>query len=123
MANESYNNLYITILSFGFKYGIPSDADLVFDVRFLPNPYYVDELRPKTGEDREVREYVMQNGTAAIFLDKLYDMLEFLIRATYGGKEPAGYCGWMYRREAPLGDHREGGLREAESPRGIWLKD
>ena len=79
MANESYKNLYITILSFGFKYGIPSDADLVFDVRFLPNPYYVDELRPKTGEDREVREYVMQNGTAAIFLDKLYDMLEFLI--------------------------------------------
>lgn len=79
MANESYKNLYITILSFGFKYGIPSDADLVFDVRFLPNPYYVDELRPKTGEDQEVRDYVMQNGTADIFLYKLYDMLEFLI--------------------------------------------
>ena len=79
MANESYKNLYITILSFGFKYGIPSDADLVFDVRFLPNPYYVDELRPKTGEDLEVRDYVMQNGTADIFLNKLYDMLEFLI--------------------------------------------
>lgn len=79
MANESYKNLYITILSFVFKYGIPSDADLVFDVRFLPNPYYVDELRPKTGEDQEVRDYVMQNGTADIFLNKLYDMLEFLI--------------------------------------------
>ena len=79
MANESYKNLYITILSFGFKYGIPSDADLVFEVRFLPNPYYVDELRPKTGEDQEVRDYVMQNGTADIFLNKLYDMLEFLI--------------------------------------------
>lgn len=79
MANESYKNLYITILSFGFKYGIPSDADLVFDVRFLLNPYYVDELRPKTGEDQEVRDYVMQNGTADIFLYKLYDMLEFLI--------------------------------------------
>ena len=79
MANESYKNLYITILSFGFKYGIPSDADLVFDVRFLPNPYYVDELRPKTGEDQEVRDYVMQNGTADLFLYKLYDMLEFLI--------------------------------------------
>lgn len=79
MANESYKNLYITILSFGFKYGIPSDADLVFDVRFLPNPYYVDELRSKTGEDQEVRDYVMQNGTADIFLNKLYDMLEFLI--------------------------------------------
>ncbi|MBE7722666.1 MAG: RNase adapter RapZ [Lacrimispora celerecrescens] len=76
---ESYRNLYITILSFGFKYGIPSDADLVFDVRFLPNPYYSEELRPKTGEEKEVRDYVMQHGTAALFLDKLYDMLEFLI--------------------------------------------
>ena len=76
---ESYRNLYITILSFGFKYGIPSDADLVFDVRFLPNPYYSEELRPKTGEEKAVRDYVMQHGTAALFLDKLYDMLEFLI--------------------------------------------
>jgi UPF0042 nucleotide-binding protein len=76
---EAYRNLYITILSFGFKYGIPSDADLVFDVRFLPNPYYAEELRPKTGEEKEVRDYVMQHGTAALFLDKLNDMLEFLI--------------------------------------------
>lgn len=76
---ESYRNLYITILSFGFKYGIPSDADLVFDVRFLPNPYYAEELRPKTGEEKEVRDYVMQHGTAALFLDKFNDMLEFLI--------------------------------------------
>ncbi len=76
---ESYRNLYITILSFGFKYGIPSDADLVFDVRFLPNPYYAEELRLKTGEEKEVRDYVMQHGTAALFLDKLNDMLEFLI--------------------------------------------
>ncbi len=79
LANETYNNLYITILSFGFKYGIPSDADLVFDVRFLPNPYYVEELRPLTGEDQEIRDYVKQNGTADIFLEKLSDMLEFLI--------------------------------------------
>jgi len=76
---ESYRNLYITILSFGFKYGIPSDADLVFDVRFLPNPYCAEERRPKTGEEKEVRDYVMQHGTAALFLDKLNDMLEFLI--------------------------------------------
>ncbi|WP_313155832.1 RNase adapter RapZ [Lacrimispora sp.] len=76
---ESYRNLYITILSFGFKYGIPSDADMVFDVRFLPNPYYSEELRPKTGEEKAVRDYVMQHGTAALFLDKLNDMLEFLI--------------------------------------------
>ena len=77
--HESYRNLYITLLSFGFKYGIPSDADLVFDVRFLPNPYYVEELRYKTGEEKAVRDYVMQHGTADQFLDKLYDMLDFLI--------------------------------------------
>ena len=57
--DEKYNNLFVTILSFGFKYGIPADADLVFDVRFLPNPYYVDELRPLTGLDDAVFDYVM----------------------------------------------------------------
>lgn len=79
VKNETYRNLFITVLSFGFKYGIPTDADLVFDVRFLPNPYYVEELRPLTGEDQTVRNYVMQNGAAGEFLIKLYDMLEFLI--------------------------------------------
>ncbi len=79
VKHETYRNLFITILSFGFKYGIPTDADLVFDVRFLPNPYYVEELRPQTGEDEAVRDYVMQKGTAEQFLVKLYDMLEFLI--------------------------------------------
>ncbi|MGC6177527.1 RNase adapter RapZ [Lacrimispora sp. 38-1] len=79
MNHESYRNLYITVLSFGFKYGIPSDADLVFDVRFLPNPYYVEELRNRTGEEKAVRDYVMQHGTADLFLNKLYDMLDFLL--------------------------------------------
>ena len=54
VQNEKYNSLIVTILSFGFKYGIPADADLVFDVRFLPNPFYVDELKHKTGNDREI---------------------------------------------------------------------
>ena len=76
---QSFCNLYITVMSFGFKYGIPADADLVFDVRFLPNPYYIDELRPKSGNDREVREYVMNNDKAREFLAKLTDMIEFLI--------------------------------------------
>ena len=75
----SYGNFFVTILSFGFKYGIPSDADLVFDVRFLPNPYYIDTMRPKTGNDREVYEYVMQSPLAHEFLDKLEDMIRFLI--------------------------------------------
>ena len=78
-GGQPYENLFVTILSFGFKYGIPADADLVFDVRFLPNPYYIDELRPKSGLDPEVRDYVMSSDTARQFLDKLTDMIRFLI--------------------------------------------
>lgn len=79
VKNEEYNNLMITLMSFGFKHGIPSDADLVFDVRFLPNPYYIEELKPKNGNDEKVQEYVLQFPEAGVFLDKLTDMLEFLI--------------------------------------------
>ena len=79
VQNKEYKNLYISVMSFGFKYGIPVDADLVFDVRFLPNPYYIDQLRPKTGNDPEVRDYVMSSKTAVTFLEKLTDMVEFLI--------------------------------------------
>lgn len=79
VQNKEYNNLYVTVLSFGFKYGIPSDADLVFDVRFLPNPYYIEELRSLSGNDPEVRTYVMQNEKAGIFLKQLVDMVEFLL--------------------------------------------
>lgn len=77
--NIAFSNLVISVLSFGFKYGIPADADLVFDVRFLPNPYYVDELRPLTGNDEEIFQYVMVNETAQQFADKLEDMIKFLI--------------------------------------------
>ncbi|MCD7866043.1 MAG: RNase adapter RapZ [Clostridiales bacterium] len=76
---RQYDNLFVTVLSFGFKYGIPSDADLVFDVRFLPNPYYIETLRPKTGNDPEIRQFVMQSPEAGLFLDKLEDMIRFLI--------------------------------------------
>lgn len=74
-----YSNMFVTVLSFGFKYGMPEDADLVFDVRFLPNPYYVEELRPLTGEDQAVCAYVMEGGTGQAFLEKLYDMVDFLL--------------------------------------------
>ena len=79
VKGESFCNLYITVMSFGFKYGIPQDSDLLFDVRFLPNPYYIDELREKTGNDPEVQDYVMENDKAREFLDKLTDMVDFLI--------------------------------------------
>ncbi len=79
VQNQDYKNLFITVLSFGFKYGIPADSDLVFDVRFLPNPYYVEGLRAKTGNDREIQEYVLQFKEAHEFMEKLEDMLNFLI--------------------------------------------
>ncbi|NLL93211.1 MAG: RNase adapter RapZ [Clostridiales bacterium] len=79
VENKEYKNMFINILSFGFKYGIPADTDLVFDVRFMPNPYYVDELRPKTGNDKEVNEFVMDSQASKEFLDKLMDMIKFLI--------------------------------------------
>lgn len=77
--NIAFGNLIITVLSFGFKYGIPADADLVFDVRFLPNPYYIEELRPLTGMNQEIFQYVMANETAQQFADKLEDMVKFLV--------------------------------------------
>ncbi|MEG1780256.1 MAG: RNase adapter RapZ [Clostridium sp.] len=79
ISDEKYCNLFVTLLSFGFKYGIPGDADLVFDVRFLPNPYYEEDLRTHTGNEKEVQNYVLQGGTAEAFLEKLYDMIEFLL--------------------------------------------
>ena len=77
--NASFRNLYVTILSFGYKYGIPQDADMVFDVRFLPNPYYVEELRAKTGLMQEVRDFVMQNEDSVEFMQRLNGLLDFLI--------------------------------------------
>ncbi|MBS6396827.1 MAG: RNase adapter RapZ [Clostridiales bacterium] len=79
VQNREFKNLMITVLSFGFKYGIPNDADLVFDVRFLPNPYYYEELRKLTGNDPEIQEFVMGYETAHVFLDKLDDMIRFLV--------------------------------------------
>jgi len=78
-GDKEKSSLFITVLSFGFKYGIPSDADLVFDVRFLPNPYYVEELRFHTGAEKPVQDFVMQGQTGTEFLKKLLDLLEFLI--------------------------------------------
>lgn len=79
VQNKEFKSLVITVLSFGFKYGIPVDSDLVFDVRFLPNPYYIDELKPLSGNDSEVQNYVMGFEVARKFLDKLTEMLRFLI--------------------------------------------
>ena len=79
VKDEKYNSLMISIMSFGFKNGIPADADLVFDVRFLPNPFYVESLKKLTGNDKPVRDYVMSFPEAGQFMEKLEDMISFLI--------------------------------------------
>lgn len=79
VQDQAFKNMVVTVLSFGFKYGIPNDADLVFDVRFLPNPYYVEELKPKTGNEKEVQEFVMNSPQSGEFMDRLQDMVKFLI--------------------------------------------
>ena len=71
--------MLITVMSFGFKYGLPLDADLVFDVRFIPNPFYVEELKHKTGKEKEVKEYVLKWDVTKEFLKKLFDLILFLI--------------------------------------------
>jgi UPF0042 nucleotide-binding protein len=79
LEDKGFDSLVITVLSFGFKYGIPADSDLVFDVRFIPNPFYIADLKPLTGNDVAVRDYVMRWDESKQFLQKLTDMCAFLI--------------------------------------------
>lgn len=79
LGEEEYENFFVTLLSFGFKYGIPEDSDLVFDVRFLPNPYYIPTLKPLTGNDPAVYDYVMAAPQAKEFQRQLFEMVKFLI--------------------------------------------
>ena len=120
VENREYNNLMVTVLSFGFKYGIPTDADLVFDVRFLPNPFYIDELKQKTGNDKEVQDFVMASPEAGVFMEKLEDMIQFLIPnyvkegkyglvvaigCTGGKHRSVTLAGELYRRMKDKGDY------------------
>ena len=78
-AGTAEGRMEVRVTSFGFKHGVPMEADLIFDVRFLPNPYYVAELRPLTGLDAGVRDYVFQNGQAGEFLNRLWDLVGWLL--------------------------------------------
>ena len=78
-GDNEEQNLNINVMSFGYKYGIPMDADLVFDVRFLPNPHYIEELRPLTGNDSEVQEYVLDSPVSRTFMRKFSGLIKFLI--------------------------------------------
>ncbi|MEC1023512.1 RNase adapter RapZ [Bacillus paralicheniformis] len=78
-AADHGHTFTVNVMSFGFKYGLPIDADLVFDVRFLPNPYYIDSMRPLTGKDQEVSSYVMKWNETQKFLEKLTELLSFML--------------------------------------------
>ena len=123
VENGSFKNLMVTVLSFGFKYGIPQDADLVFDVRFLPNPYYIEVLRPLSGNNAPVSDYVMSFDLAHEFSDKLEDLIRFLIPnnitegktqlviavgCTGGKHRSVTLANELYRR---LGENEEYGIR------------
>lgn len=127
-GRETKENLRVSVTSFGFKHGIPRAADLVFDVRFLPNPYYVPELRALTGLDDGVREYVFRGGQAEEFLIKLKDMLDYLLpRYVQEGKTAlvvaVGCTGGHHRSVAlahEVAEHvRKQGYAVAENHRDI----
>lgn len=79
LVQDSMETINVNVVSFGFKYGVPVDADLIFDVRFIENPFYIDELRPLSGQDEPVRKFVLGNDITKEFLQKVMDMLKFLI--------------------------------------------
>jgi len=127
-AESDQGRMEVRLMSFGFKHGLPMEADLVFDVRFLPNPYYQTELRHKTGLDDPVRDYVFSNAAAFEFLDKLRDLTGWLLpRYEEEGKTglviAVGCTGGHHRSVAvahALAEHCRGlGWRVAESHRDL----
>lgn len=125
------SNLVISVTSFGYKHGIPLDADLVFDVRFLPNPYYVEELKERTGDEEEVQSYVMNSSVSWEFLSRLKDFIDFLVpNYMEEGKHhlviAIGCTGGKHRSVTftnMIYDHLiEGGYRAIKKQRDIRLK-
>jgi len=117
----------VSVISFGFKYGVPMDADLVIDVRFLPNPYYVEQLRPLTGEDPLVSEYVLGNPLAQEFMAKYLDLLEFILPLYLGeGKTHLGIgvgCTGGQHRSVAIAEQVGEFLRAQKYPMSIKHRD
>lgn len=131
LGESENSNLVISVTSFGYKHGIPLDADLVFDVRFLPNPYYIEELKEKTGDEEDVQSYVMNSSTSWEFLSKLKDFVDFLVpKYMEEGKHhlviAIGCTGGKHRSVTftnMIYDHLiEGGYRTIKKHRDIRLK-
>jgi UPF0042 nucleotide-binding protein len=116
-----------TVLSFGFKHGLPLDVDMVLDVRFLPNPHWVEELREMTGLEAPVRDYVLSQPEAAVFIDKLVDLLELLLPAY--AKEGKSYltigigCTGGHHRSVALTEELGRRLRQSGFPLSTFHRD
>lgn len=125
-SDEAHTPFVINVMSFGFKHGVPIDADLVFDVRFLANPYYIDELRPKSGLDYEVSSYVMKWNETKKLVEKLTDLFEFMIpHYKREGKSQlviAFGCTGGQHRSVTLAEYF-GDLLQSEAPTSITHRD
>ena len=107
--SENKRPMLVSLVSFGYKYGVPTDADLMFDVRFLPNPHFVPKLRAFTGKDAKVRKYIQSFPQTGEFLRRIQSLLAYLLPHYIGeGKELPDDCIWLHRRQASLGN--DGGV-------------
>jgi UPF0042 nucleotide-binding protein len=100
-------NLAVSMLSFGFKYGLPAEADIVLDVRFLPNPFFVETLSPLSGEDEAVRRFVLENPETQLFLSKADELLTLCIAAFEREGSPTPRWPWVHGGPPPVGGHRQ----------------
>ena len=124
VQDQKFKNLMITVLSFGFKYGIPADSDLVFDVRFLPNPYYVEGMRPLSGNDAPVRDYVMGFETAQVFCGKIRGYDPFSDSELYfRGQASAHYQHRLHRWKTPFRNPCQRAVPASFQREGLWNPD
>jgi len=126
-ATQGHNALSVTVLSFGYRYGMPPQADLVFDVRFLPNPFFIEELRPFAGTDPRVSKYVLDRAESQDFLTRLLALCEFLLpRYQREGKSyvtvALGCTGGKHRSVA-MAEAVSQGLATLGIHAGIWHRD
>ena len=101
LPSSEHKKMVVNVTSFGYRYGLPADADIIFDVRFLPNPYYIEDLKNYDGHNKEIEKFVLENNESKEFLKKILDLMNFLIPLyEKRGEGNAQHCTGLYRREA-----------------------
>ena len=117
-SGENKKTFMFNVMSFGYKKGIPLAADMVFDMRFIPNPYYVKSLRPLTGNNAKVSQYVLKHEVTQDFLSRTLEMIHMLVPCVYEGRQvQSDYLHWLHRRTSSLGGGGQRALQKAEGGR------